>query len=225
MRLLLAEDEQDMSSVLVPVLEHKGYDVDAVANGKEAVDMASKRTYDCMIFDVMMPVMDGLTALREIRETGNTTPVIMLTAKSQIDDRVNGLDSGADDYVTKPFSIAELMARIRSLTRRENSFTPTALTAGNVSLDLEEQELSSQNSIRLGGKETQLMKLLMMNQGKAIDTNYLFSHVWAHEPDVDESIVWIYISYLREKLMSIHGDVRIEGENGGPYTLVPSGED
>lgn len=127
-----------------------------------------------MIFDIMMPVKDGITALKELREAGDVTPVIMLTAKSEVDDRITGLDSGADDYLTKPFAIGELLARIRSLTRRNKDFTPTILSTGSTSLDTEEQELSAHNSIRLSGKETKLMKLFMLNENKELSTSYLF---------------------------------------------------
>ena len=173
-----------------------------------------------MIFDIMMPVKDGITALKELREAGDVTPVIMLTAKSEVDDRITGLDSGADDYLTKPFAIGELLARIRSLTRRNKDFTPTILSAGSTSLDTEEQELSAHNSIRLSGKETKLMKLFMLNENKELSTSYLFQKIWSGEEGVDESVVWIYISYLREKLSAINSDLSIFGEEGQSFRLA-----
>ena len=220
MRLLLAEDEKDMADVLLAIFKHQGFEADWAENGAIAVDLAQKKNYDCMIFDIMMPVKDGITALKEHREAGDVTPVIMLTAKSEVDDRITGLDSGADDYLTKPFAIGELLARIRSLTRRNKDFTPTILSAGSTSLDTEEQELSAHNSIRLSGKETKLMKLFMLNENKELSTSYLFQKIWSGEEGVDESVVWIYISYLREKLSAINSDLSIFGEEGQSFRLA-----
>lgn len=220
MRLLLAEDEKDMADVLLAIFKHQGFEADWAENGALAVDLARKNNYDCMILDIMMPVMDGITALKKIREAGDVTPVIMLTAKSEVDDRITGLDSGADDYLTKPFAIGELLARVRSLTRRNKDFTPTTLSAGSTSLDTEEQELSAHNSIRLSGKETKLMKLFMLNENKDLSTSYLFQKIWSGEEGVDESVVWIYISYLREKLSAINSDLAIEGEEGKSFRLT-----
>lgn len=221
MRLLLAEDERDMSNVLTTILKHSGYEVDLAENGQEALDLSMKNNYDCMVMDIMMPVMDGLTALKILRSKGDVTPVILLTAKSEIDDRISGLDSGADDYLTKPFSVGELLARIRSLTRRGQDMSPSKLNVGSTSLDSEEQELSFHNSIRLSGKETKLMKLLMLNPLKGLDTKFIFDKIWSKEEDVDESVVWIYISYLRGKLLAVMSDLQIDGEEGGSFTLMP----
>ena len=220
MRLLLAEDEKDMADVLLAIFKHQGFEADWAENGALAVDLAQKNNYDCMILDIMMPVKDGITALKEIRDAGDVTPVIMLTAKSEVDDRITGLDSGADDYLTKPFAIGELLARVRSLTRRNKDFTPTTLSAGSTSLDTEEQELSAHNSIRLSGKETKLMKLFMLNENKDLSTSYLFQKIWSGEEGVDESVVWIYISYLREKLSAINSDLSIYGEEGKSFRLA-----
>ena len=220
MKILLAEDEQAMSMALVAVLEHSGYEVDAVYDGQAAVEKGLAGAYDCMIFDIMMPKLDGIGALKALRDRGDTTPVIMLTAKAEVDDRITGLDAGADDYLTKPFAMGELLARIRSMTRRSgSSYTPSTLSAGNVSLDLEEQELSCNNSIRLGNKETKLMKLFMLNAGKELSTEAIFSHIWKDDEDVTDEIVWIYISYLREKLEAIQADIYIAGEKGSVFAL------
>lgn len=218
MRLLLAEDEKEMSAALVAILTHSGYEVDAVYDGQAAVDKALSQSYDCMIFDIMMPKKDGVTLLREIRADGDVTPVIMLTAKTEVDDRIDGLDAGADDYLTKPFAMGELLARIKALTRRERSYTPKVLSFGSVTLNTEEQELASQNTIRLGGKETKLMKFLLLNAGKALTTSDILSHVWDDE-DATEETVWIYVSYLRRKLDSIGADVSIAGQKGGSFVL------
>ncbi len=220
MKILLAEDEKDMSAALCAILEHSGYSVEAVYDGLSALQRAQQSTYDCLIFDIMMPHLDGVEALRRLRLTGDVTPVIMLTAKTEIDDRITGLDAGADDYLMKPFAMGELLARIRSLTRRANSFTPTQLFAGTVKLDLEEQTLSCKNSIRLNNKETKLMKFLMQNMGKSLTTDIILAHVWSDEDDIDRKIVWIYISYLREKLLAIGADVQIQGKEGEAFMLI-----
>ncbi len=220
MKILLAEDEKDMSAALCAILEHSGYSVEAVYDGLSALQKAQQSTYDCLIFDIMMPHLDGVEALRRLRLTGDVTPVIMLTAKTEIDDRITGLDAGADDYLMKPFAMGELLARIRSLTRRANSFTPTQLFAGTVKLDLEEQTLSCKNSIRLNNKETKLMKFLMQNMGKSLTTDIILAHVWSDEDDIDRKIVWIYISYLREKLLAIGADVQIQGKEGEAFMLI-----
>lgn len=144
----------------------------------------------------------------------------MLTAKAEVDDRVTGLDSGADDYLTKPFSLKELLARLRSKERRDDTFTPKELTYGDVTLNVEDQELASKNSIRLNSKETQLMNYLLLNQNRELSVQEILNHVWKNETDVTEEIVWVYISYLRQKLSSIQSDVKIEGEKDSSFTLI-----
>ena len=219
MKILLAEDEKDMSAALVAILTHSGYEVDPVYDGEAAVQMAQRHSYDCMVFDIMMPKLDGVQALQQIRDGGDVTPVIMLTAKSEVADRINGLDAGADDYLTKPFAMAELLARLRAMTRRSTAFTPQKLQTGSVSLDVAEQELCSTNAVRLSAKETKLMQLLMLNADKDLTTGEILSRVWPDEEE-DEKIVWIYISYLKEKLAAIDADVTITGGEGGPFRRV-----
>ena len=219
MKILLAEDEKDMSAALVAILTHSGYEVDPVYDGEAAVQMAQRHSYDCMVFDIMMPKLDGVQALQQIRDGGDVTPVIMLTAKSEVADRINGLDAGADDYLTKPFAMAELLARLRAMTRRSTAFTPQKLQTGSVSLDVAEQELCSTNAVRLSAKETKLMQLLMLNADKDLTTGEIRNRVWPDE-EGDEKIVWIYISYLKEKLAAIDADVTITGGEGGPFRLV-----
>ena len=223
MKILLAEDEQQLSRVLETAMTHEGYQVDTAFDGQEAVDLAKENAYDLMILDIMMPVKTGIEALKEIRQTGNTTHVIMLTAMSEVDDKVTGLDAGADDYLTKPFSLKELLARLRSMSRRVATFTPNLLQIGQTSLNVGEHELISSNSIRLAGKESKMMEFLMLNAQKSLSTQELFRHVWAkdEDEDLDEGFVWIYISYLRQKLKAIHADLAILGEEGGSFTLVP----
>lgn len=219
MKILLAEDEKPMSMALVAVLEHSGYQVDAVYDGQAAVDKAHQNIYDAMIFDIMMPVKDGITALTELRKEGDRTPVIMLTAKAEVDDRITGLDAGADDYLTKPFAMGELLARLRSLTRRQEDFNRDTLQAGSVTLNCAEGELSSKSAVRLSPKETQLMKYFMQHPNKPCDTQLLFNHVWQDDQQEDQGIVWIYVSYLREKLHAIGGNLTITGHQDGAFTL------
>ncbi len=222
MKILLAEDEQQLSRVLETAMTHEGYQVDTAFDGQEAVDLAKENAYDLMILDIMMPVKTGIEALKEIRQTGNTTHVIMLTAMSEVDDKVTGLDAGADDYLTKPFSLKELLARLRSMSRRVATFTPNLLQIGQTSLNVGEHELISSNSIRLAGKESRMMEFLMLNAQKSLSTQEIFHHVWSkdEDEDLDEGFVWIYISYLRQKLKAIHADLAILGEEGGSFTLV-----
>lgn len=220
MKILVAEDEPQLLRVLTVAMEHAGYDVDPVDNGLKAVGHAKENSYDVIMLDIMMPVMDGITALKKIRESGDKTYILMLTAKAEVDDRVTGLDSGADDYLTKPFSLKELLARLRSKERREDDFTPNKLELGDVTLNVSKQELVSHNSIRLSGTETQLMNYFLLNQNKELSTEELLNHVWKNDIDANADVVWIYISYLRQKLQSIQSSVRIEGDKGGSYKLV-----
>lgn len=220
MKILLAEDEPQLNRVVKSALETQHYQVDSAFNGQEAVDLAKKNPYDVIILDIMMPVMDGITALKKIRAAGDRTYVIMLTAKAEIDDRVTGLESGADDYLTKPFSLKELIARIRSQERRADHYSTGDLKYGDLILKIEEQELDAHNSISLSNKETELLQYLLLNKEKEISTTEILNHVWKNEKDADSELVWVYISYLRQKLNSVRSTVKIEGEKGGPYKLT-----
>ncbi len=220
MKLLLAEDEKDLSRALTAVLTHTGYSVDAAFDGVEALEFLSKNDYDAIIMDIMMPRMDGIEALRNIRENGDYTPVLLLTAKAEIDDRVTGLEAGADDYLTKPFAIKELIARVKSMTRRADSYVPKHLKVGSVTLDIERQEVSSENSISLALKEAKLLEFFMLNANKELSTQRIFEHVWKNDESADPEVVWMYISFLRSKLQSINADIEIVGEKNGSYTLT-----
>ena len=223
MKILVAEDEIQMNRVLTTALTHEGYDVDSVYDGQAAIDMANENAYDVMVMDIMMPVKSGIEAVQEIRQTGNQSHIIMLTAMAEVDDRVTGLDAGADDYLTKPFSLKELLARLRSMSRRvDTNFTSNILTVGTVTLNVGEQELVSQNTIRLAGKESKMLEFFMLNAGKKLSTDQIFNHVWANDkdaPEIDNGYVFIYVSYLRQKLKSIGANVVIEGEEMGGYEL------
>lgn len=220
MKILVAEDEPQLLRVLTVAMEKSGYEVDPVDNGLKAVEHAKANSYDAIILDIMMPVMDGITALKKIRESGDKTYILMLTAKAEVDDRVTGLDSGADDYITKPFSLKELLARLRSKERREDDYTSNLLTVGDVTLNVEQQNLASHNSIQLSGPETQLMNYFLLNENKELSTEDIFNRVWKNDEDANPEVVWIYVSYLRQKLRSIGSTVKLEGEKGGSYELV-----
>ena len=221
MRILLAEDELALSKAYAQVLIMQGYEVEQVYDGKAALEAANSSTYDLMIFDVMMPKMSGLEVLKALREAGNTTYVIMLTAMSELDDKIEGLESGADEYLTKPIPLKELAARVRSLERRiDTNYNENVLTFGSVKLNVSQQELSAKNSIILAGKETKLMEVLMLNKNKKLSTEYIYNHVWSKDDDSDTGYVWIYISYLKQKLKAINANVDILGEENREFELV-----
>ena len=220
MKLLLAEDEKDLSKALVTILKHSNYSVDAVYDGAEALDYIMNDEYDGIILDIMMPKMDGLTVLKKIREKGKTTPVLLLTAKSEIDDRVDGLDAGADDYLTKPFATKELLARIRAMTRRREETVVTNMTYGNLSLNPVSYEISTPyGSVRLANKEYQMMEMLIINHNKLISTERFMEKIWGYESEAEINVVWVYISYLRKKLTDIKANVCIKATRGVGYSL------
>jgi len=220
MRILIAEDEDQLARAVAAVLTHMGYEVDTAPNGAKALELSKKKAYDCIVLDIMMPVMDGIEALSQIRAGGDVTPVIMLTAKAEVEDRISGLDAGADDYLTKPFAMGELVARIKSVTRRKESYTPKILEYGNMTLVREQQELRAENSVRLARKETELLEYMLLNREKELETEEILRRVWEEDPEIDEGIVWVYVSYLRNKLESVSASVSIEGEKTGPFKLV-----
>ena len=220
MRLLLAEDERELSDALVAILKHNNYSVDAVYNGEDAYAYLEADNYDGAILDIMMPKMDGLTVLKKIRAQGNTVPVLILTAKSEVDDKVLGLDCGADDYLSKPFAAKELLARIRSVTRRRTEAVNSLLKVGNLTLDCTTFELSSPtDSCRLPNKEFQIMELLAANSRQIISTDRFMEKVWGYDSEADVGVVWVYISYLRKKLATLNANVKIKAARGQGYYL------
>ena len=220
MRLLFAEDEKSLSRAITAILKNNHYEVDAVYDGEEALASLECGTYDGAILDIMMPKKDGLTVLKEIRRQGINTPVLMLTAKAEIDDRVLGLDSGANDYLTKPFAAPELLARIRAMTRTQMTQNTSSLSFGNLSLNQTSFELSSPSgSYQLTNKEFQLLELLMANPGQVISSDRLFEKIWGYESDADPSVIWVYISYLRKKLTALNASVRIRAIRNAGYRL------
>lgn len=219
MRLLLAEDERSLSRAIVAILEKNNYAVDAVYDGAEALDYLRTGHYDGAILDIMMPHMDGITVLRQLRTDGDTTPVLILSAKSEVDDKVNGLDAGANDYLTKPFAARELLARIRAMTRTADQ-PDTRLTAGNITLDCSTFELSSPTgSFRLANKEFQMMEMLMRSPRRLISTEQFMTRIWGCDSEAEINVVWVYISYLRKKLSALGATIRIKATRGAGYSL------
>ena len=216
----MAEDEKELSQALVAVLKHNNYSVDAVYNGQDAFDYLEGQEYDGAILDIMMPKMDGLTVLKKIREQGNHVPVLLLTAKTQVDDRVLGLDAGADDYLGKPFAMKELLARIRAMTRRLSVVSSNLLCYGNVTLDRTSYELSvGSESIRLANKDFQMMEMLLTNPGQVISKERFMEKVWGYDSETEINVVWVYLSNLRKKLTSLNADIEIKSIRNLGYSL------
>lgn len=220
MKILYAEDEKAMSDAVAEILRHKNYLVDAVYDGQEAMDYIMNETYDGIILDVMMPKMSGIQVLSTIRKKGISTPVMLLTAKGEVSDKVEGLNEGADDYLAKPFAMPELVARVGALVRRSGSFIPDELTVGNIRLNRSSYELSSPNGdIRLSKKEYLMMEMLMQNKERPISTESFMTRVWGYESEAEMNVVWVYISYLRKKLAALDANIQISALRGRGYVL------
>ena len=221
--IFCVEDDSNIRELVIYTLETTGFKARGFEDGKEFLEALALETPELILLDIMLPGMDGLELLSKLKASpkNRDIPVIMLTAKGAEYDKVKALDAGADDYLTKPISLKELLARLRSLERRvSESFTAKILTLGSVRLDQEEQELVAGNAIRLSSRETKLMAHFMLNPAKKLTTEHLFKTIWEDEEDVDESIVWVYISYLRQKLQAIQADISILGEKGGDFCLL-----
>ena len=220
MKLLLAEDEFAMADAVEDILTYHNYIIDSVDNGIDALHYARSEHYDGIILDIMMPGKDGLTVLKELRHLGIHTPVLLLTAKSDIADRIEGLDLGADDYLPKPFVMEELLARVRAMLRRREEYTPDVLRCGNISLSLANKTLSGpEKSLLLSKLEYQLMELLMLNQGQYFSSEKILERVWGYDTEAELGVVWVYISYLRKKLSELKADAEIKSRRGVGYTL------
>lgn len=219
MRILIVEDEKALSRVLVKIFEKNYYSVDTVYNGQEALDYIATGNYDIVLMDVMMPVMDGITALKKIRADGNQIPVLLLTAKSEVDDKVIGLDSGANYYITKPFDIKELLAAVRAITRKEEQ-TDNRLHFGNITLDTSTYELASDtDSVKLTNKEFQMMEIFMSNPKILVSADTLMERIWGYDSDSEINVVWAYISYLRKKLKNLNANFTIKSSRNSGYSL------
>lgn len=219
MKILLAEDERSLSRALVKIFEKNNYSADAVYNGEDALNYLESGHYDAAVLDIMMPKMDGIAVLKRLRESGNAVPVIMLTAKSEVDDKVLGLDSGADDYLTKPFDTKELLARIRVITRTQTA-PDSRICFGNIALDRASFELSSPSgSFRLANKEFQMMELFMLYPQHLFSTERLMERIWGYDSDSEINVVWVYISYLRKKLTALKANIQIKATRNSGYSL------
>lgn len=219
MKILLAEDEVSMARAIVRILEKNNYHAEAVYNGIDAVNYLLTGDYDAAILDIMMPGMDGIEVLKQIREKGITIPVIMLTAKAEIDDKVQGLDSGANDYLTKPFDTKELLARIRAMTRSQSS-TGSKICFGNITLDRGTFTLTSPSgSFILTNKEFQMMEILMSNPTHMVPTERFLEKIWGYDAETEVNVVWVYISYLRKKLTSLYANIQIKSTRNSGYSL------
>ncbi len=220
MRLLLAEDEKELANALAAVLKHNKYSIDVVYNGADAYDWAQAAEYDGIILDIMMPKMSGLEALEALSKQGGTVPILLLTAKGEIEDRVTGLDMGADDYLPKPFAMKELLARIRAMTRRKSEFSANILDFEGLTLNRENFELAYKSqSLRLGNKEFQMMEMLMRNSGQFISAEQFMGKIWGFEAEAEVSVVWVYLSYLRKKLQNLEAPIVIRAARGIGYKL------
>lgn len=221
MKLLLAEDEVELNQALSAVLKHNNYSVDSVYDGQEALDYLEMGEYDGVILDIMMPKKNGLEVLREVRAKKNQVPVLILTAKSQLDDKVEGLDAGADDYLAKPFEMKELLARVRAITRRQSQLTEPVLSFENITLDRANFELGvGGEKIRLANKDFQMMEMLLTNPGQVISTDRFMEKIWGYDSDTEINVVWVYISNLRKKLSSLGANAEIKAVRNQGYSLV-----
>jgi len=214
------EDERELSNALVAILTRSNYSVDPVYDGEDALYYLETENYDAVILDIMIPKIDGIEVLKTIRKDGNKIPVIMLTAKSEIDDRVVGLDSGADDYLTKPFASKELLARLRALTRRGEQLTENVVKVGNISLNRSSFELfSDSGSFRLANKEYQMIEMLMVNQNQLIPTEKFMERIWGYDSEAEINVVWVHISFLRKKLQQLNANIQIKANRNMGYSL------
>ena len=219
MKLLLAEDEQSLSRAIAKILEKNHYTVETVYNGEDALAYLELGSYDAVILDIMMPKLDGIAVLKRLRAMGNSVPVLLLTAKAEIDDKVLGLDSGANDYLTKPFDTKELLARIRAMTRTQTA-ADSRICFGNIVLDRATFELSSPaGSFRLTNKEFQMMELFISNPKQLFSTERLMERIWGSDSDAEINVVWVYISYLRKKLTALNANIQIKAARNAGYSL------
>lgn len=220
MRLLLAEDEAALSKALTAILERNNYSVDSVCDGQAALEYLESDNYDGGILDIMMPKIDGITVLRKLRQKGSLVPVLLLTAKSEVDDKVLGLDAGANDYLTKPFHSRELLARIRAMTRTQTAHPDSQLQMGNVVLNRASFELSTPSgSYRLANKEFQMMEMLMSNPKCLISSERFMEKIWGYDSEAEINVVWVYISYPRKKMAALHATIHIKASRNAGYSL------
>ena len=220
MRILIAEDDSKLLKSLVRSFELNHYAVDGVDNGNDAFDFAFSGEYDALVLDIMMPGIDGVTLLKRLREKGVTTPALFLTARTEIEQRIEGLDAGADDYLPKPFAMGELLARVRAMLRRKDNFTPDMLTFSELSLNCSTYELLYKGrSQSLSGKEFQVMEMLMQRPNLIVTSEQLITHIWGWDANVDTSVVWVHISNIRKKIDALGASVAIKFVRNAGYVL------
>ena len=220
MKLLLAEDEIAMSEAVVDILNYHKYSVDAVYDGEDALYYARSQRYDGIILDVMMPKLDGLSVLRQLRRENNATPVLLLTARSEVEDRIGGLDAGADDYLPKPFAASEFLARVRALVRRSGAYAPSALHLGNCTLDCGQYLIKTEfDEARLNNKEYQLAELFFRHPRQIFSSEHLMEKIWGTDSETEIDVIWTYIGFLRKKLKQIGANVEIRTIRGAGYAM------
>ena len=220
MRLLLADDEKELTRALEAVLKHNNYSVDVVNNGADAMDYALSENYDALILDIMMPKKSGLEVVSELRKRGIGIPVLLLTARSEVEQRIEGLDAGADDYLTKPFVMGELLARVRALTRRREAYMPDLLSYEGMTLNTATFELQGPGgSFRLGSKEFQMLEMLMSHPGNIISADQFMERIWGYDSEAEINVVWTYLSYLRKKVAALKVPVQIRAIRKAGYRL------
>ena len=221
MKILIVDDERQLTEALQVILKQNKYSVDCCYNGQDCLDLASSGIYDLIILDVMMPVMDGFTTLKYLRQRKIDTPVLMLSAKAETTDKIDGLNTGADDYMTKPFNTDELLARIRALLRRKEIFTGDVLSFNDILLDRDSFELIKDNKrIVLGKKEFQILEMLMLNKGKSIDKEKFIEKIWGYDTNAEYNTIEVYVSFLRKKFMAVGAKTEIKSIRGIGYTLA-----
>ena len=224
MRVLVADDEKEMTNVLAAVLEREHYAVDTVSDGRAALEYALAGQYDCLVLDIMMPELDGLEVVRELRKSGSTVPVLLLTARGGTTDRIEGLDVGADDYLAKPFSMGELLARVRACARRSSEFMPKVLSSGDLRLDGTTFELTRAGGkaapVRLPNKEYLIMEQLMRARGRFITPDRMREYAWGYDEYVGRNVIWTHIYKLRRILKEIGSRCAIQSSRGRGYALI-----
>lgn len=221
MKILIVEDEKDLASVLAEILKQNGYSVDKVYNGVDGLDYALTKIYDVIILDIMLPKMNGIQVLQEIRKNNISSSVLMLTAKSEIEDKINGLDNGADDYLTKPFITQEFLARVRALSRRNNKeYTGNKLSFGDIHIDKNKHEIMKDTQkIKLSQKEYEIMEMLISNRGNILSKEQFIQKIWGYDTDIEYNSIEVYMSFIRKKLNAIHSNVKISTVRSLGYIL------
>ena len=220
MRILVADDEREITKAISAVLVRQNYTVDVVDNGTDALAYALSGAYDCIVLDIMMPIRDGLSVLHELRSAGISAPVLLLTARGELEDRVMGLEAGADDYLSKPYAMTELLARIRALLRRRGGYAAETLTVGKLSLNCSSYTLSSPTAaVKLNNKEFQIIELFMRNPRRVFSTEEIMDKCWSWDSEAEINVVWTNIGSLRRKLAQLDAEVEISSIRGVGYQL------